>query len=218
VTEGALEDRIWNGADDDGSGSITMLAVAKAFALGPKPRRSLVFVWHTGEERGLWGSHYFVDYPTIPLERAVAQINMDMVGRNRDNRAEESNTLYLVGADRISTELHNLTIDSNDALERPLKLDFEMNDPSDLEGVYFRSDHYCYAAQGIPIVFLTTGLHQDYHTNTDSAEKINYEKMARVGQLVYELGARVGNLDHAPARDNRGPRAGKGSAGKLPVS
>ena len=159
------------------------------------------------------GSRYFADYPTVPIEKIVAQINMDMVGRNRDDKAGESNTLYLVGSDRISTELHNLTIDANSALSAPLKLDFEMNDPADLEQVYYRSDHYSYAAKGIPIVFFTTGLHGDYHFNTDSVEKINFEKMTKVGQLTYETGLRVANLDHAPVRDNRGPRVGKGSEG-----
>ena len=215
ITKEAIEDRFWNGADDDGSGTVTMMAIAKAFATGPKPRRSLLFVWHTGEERGLYGSRYFADYPTVPIDSIVAEINMDMVGRDRDNKPEEANTVYLIGSDRISTELHNLSVDANLALLKPLKLDFEMNDPSDLEQFYYRSDHYSYAAKGIPIVFLTTGLHPDYHANTDSAEKINYEKMGRIGQLTYLLGQRVANLDHPPARDNRGARAGKGTAGKL---
>ncbi len=215
VTEGALEDRFWNGADDDGSGTVAIMAVAKAFALGPRPRRSLIFVWHTGEERGLYGSRYFADYPSVPIDSIVAEINMDMVGRNRDNKPEEANTLYLIGSDRISTELHNLSIDANQTLPRPLKLDFEMNDPADLEQFYYRSDHYSYAAKGIPIVFFTTGLHPDYHANTDSEDKINYEKMGRIGQLAYLIGLRVANLNHTPARDNRGARAGKGTAGKL---
>ena len=215
VTEGAANDRVWNGADDDGSGTVTIMAMAKAFATGSKPRRSLIFVWHSGEEKGLWGSRYFADYPTVPIDKVVAQINMDMVGRNRDNKAEEANTVYIVGSDRISTEFHNTTVDANGALAKPLKLDYEMNDPTDLEQIYYRSDHYSYAAKGVPIVFLTTGLHPDYHANTDSVEKINFEKMARIGQYAYEIGMRTANMDHAPVRDNRGPRVGKGSAGKL---
>jgi len=215
VKEGAVEDRIWNGADDDGSGTTTLLGVAKAFASGPKPKRSLMFLWFAGEERGLWGSRFHADYPTAPIDKIVADLNMDMVGRNRDDKPEEANTVYLVGSDRISTELHNITVESNDSLAKPLKLDFEMNDPTDLEQVYYRSDHYSYAAKGIPIVFFTTGLHPDYHHNTDSVEKINFEKMARIGRLVYEAGRRVANLDHAPVRDNRGPRVGKGSGGKI---
>ena len=215
VTEGTIEDRIWNGADDDGSGTVTMMGIAKAFATGAKPRRSLLFVWHAGEEKGLLGSRYFADYPTVSMDKIVAQVNMDMVGRNRDNKAEETNTVYVVGSDRISTEFHNITVDADADLAKPLKLDYEMNDPTDLEQVYYRSDHYSYAAKGVPIVFLTTGLHQDYHANTDSVEKINFEKMARIGQYGYEIGARTANLDHAPARDNHGPRVGKGSEGKL---
>jgi len=215
VTKGAVEDRIWNGADDDGSGTVTVLGLAKAFAKRPKPKRSLMFLWFAGEERGLWGSRFNADYPTAPIDKIVADLNMDMVGRNRDDKAEEANSVYLVGSDRISTELHNITVDSNAGLAKPLKLDFELNDPTDLEQVYYRSDHYSYAAKGIPIVFFTTGLHPDYHHNTDSVEKINFEKMARIGQLVYETGSRVANLDHAPARDNRGPRVGKGSDGKI---
>ncbi len=215
VTQGATDDRIWNGADDDGSGSMAILAVAKAFALGPKPRRSILFVWHTGEEQGLYGSRYFADYPAVPLDSIVAQINMDMVGRNRDDRAEESNTVYVIGDDRISTELHNVAVDSDLSLPTPLKFDYELNDPADPEQFYFRSDHYSYAAKGIPVIFLTTGLEPDYHANTDSADKINYDKMARICLLARELGIRLGNLDHPPVRDQRGPRAGKGSAGKL---
>ncbi len=215
VKQGATEDRIWNGADDDGSGTATLLGLAKAYATGPKTKRSLAFIWHAGEERGLLGSRYNADYPAVPIEKTVANLNMDMIGRNRDDKAEEENSVYLVGSDRISTELHNLSIAANAGLPKPLKLDYEMNDPSDLEQVYYRSDHYSYAAKGIPIIFYTTGLHGDYHVNTDSIEKIGFEKMARIGQLVYETGRRLANLDHAPARDNKGPRVGKGSDGKI---
>ncbi|MEN3334228.1 MAG: hypothetical protein V7641_3593 [Blastocatellia bacterium] len=215
VTDGAVEDRIWNGADDDGSGTVSILAIAKAFAQGQKPRRSLLFVWHAGEEKGLYGSRYFADYPTVAMDKLVAQINIDMIGRNRDNKAEESNTVYPVGSDRISTEFHNLTFEANQTMPTPLKLDYSMNDPADTEQIYYRSDHYSYAAKGVPIIFLTTGLHPDYHANTDSAEKISYEKMAHIAQYAYEIGLRTANLDHAPARDNRGPRVGRTVAGKL---
>ncbi|HQR33804.1 MAG TPA: M28 family peptidase [Blastocatellia bacterium] len=216
VKPGTAEDRIWNGADDDGSGTVTVLGIAKAFAAGPKPKRSLMFLWFAGEERGLLGSRFNADYPSVALDKVVADLNMDMVGRNRDDKAEEANSVYLVGSDRISTELHNIAVDANASLPKPLKLDYEMNDPTDLEQVYYRSDHYSYAAKGIPIIFFTTGLHGDYHFNSDHVDLINFEKMARIGQLVYETGRRVANLDHAPARDNKGPRVGKGSNGKLP--
>jgi peptidase M28-like protein len=209
VTPGAEDDRIWNGADDDGSGTVALMALLKAFTEGPRPKRSLLFVWHAGEERGLLGSRYFADYPTVPIEQIVAQLNIDMIGRNRDNKTSEANTVYLVGSDRISSELHNLNRSANGALPKPLTLNYEFNDPSDLESLYTRSDHYSYAAKGIPIIFFTTGLHPDYHANTDEVSKIEFDKMTRIVQLVYETGLRVANLDHAPARDNLGPRAGR---------
>ena len=211
VSDGAADDRIWNGADDDGSGTVALMALAKAFAEGPQPRRSLLFVWHAGEERGLWGSRYFADHPTVPIESIVAQLNADMIGRNRDDKASESNTVYLVGSDRISTELHDISREANLALSSPLTFDYEMNAPSDQEQLYYRSDHYSYAAKGIPVIFFTTGLHSDYHANTDHMAKIEFKKMARITRLLYETGMRLGNLGHAPIRDRRGPRAGKGS-------
>jgi Zn-dependent M28 family amino/carboxypeptidase len=209
VTDGAVADRIWNGADDDGSGVVSLMALAKAFAEGPRPKRSLLFVWHTGEESGLWGSRYFADYPTIPMDRIVTQLNIDMIGRNRDDKSSESNTVYPVGSDRISSELHAILEAANRSAPKPLTLNYEMNDPADLEQVYYRSDHYSYAAKGIPIIFFTTGLHPDYHANTDEVSKIEFDKMTRIVQLIYDVGARVANLDHAPARDNKGPRAGR---------
>ena len=209
VTPGAEDDRIWNGADDDGSGTVAIMALAKAFAAGPKPKRSLIFVWHSGEERGLWGSRYFADYPSVPMDRIVAQLNIDMIGRNRDDKASEANTVYLVGSDRISTELHTLNRAANAALPKPLTLNYEFNDPTDLEQLYYRSDHYSYAAKGVPIIFFTTGLHPDYHANTDEVSKIEFDKMTRITQMVYETGLRLANLDHAPVRDHQGPRAGR---------
>ncbi len=211
VTPGRESDRIWNGADDDGSGTVAVMAIARAFAQGPRPRRSVLFVWHAGEERGLLGSRYFADYPTVPLDRIVAQLNIDMIGRNRDDKTSEANTLYLVGSDRISTELHDINRAANRVLDQPLTLDYEMNDPADPEQIYFRSDHYSYAAKGIPVIFFTTGMHPDYHANTDEVSKIEFPKLARVAQLVYETTWMLGNLDHAPARDFKGPRAGRGT-------
>jgi hypothetical protein len=209
ITPGAEEDRIWNGADDDGSGTVTLMAMARAFALGPRPKRSLLFVWHTGEERGRWGSLYFVDHSTVDLSRVVAQLNVDMVGRNRDDRASEWNSVYLVGSDRISTELDAIGQVANQSLKKPLKIDYELNDPSDPESVYTRSDHYSYAAKGIPIIFYTDALHPDYHANTDEVSKIEFDKMARIGDLIYATAWRLASLDHAPVRDRLGPRQGR---------
>jgi peptidase M28-like protein len=208
VTPGAEGDRIWNGADDDGSGTVAIMAIAKAFAEGARPKRSALFVWHVGEERGLWGSRYFADYPTVPISQIVSQLNIDMIGRNRDDRSSEANTVYVVGSDRISTELHVINRTANASLPTPLALDYAFNDPTDTEQLYYRSDHYSYAAKGVPIIFFTTGLHPDYHANTDEVSKIEFEKMTRIVQLVYLTGLRVANLDHAPERDNKGPRAG----------
>jgi hypothetical protein len=207
VKPGAENDRIWNGADDDGSGTVALMALAKAFAEGPRPKRSLLFVWHTGEESGRLGSLYFADHPTVPIANIVAQLNIDMIGRNRDDKASESRTVYLVGSDRISSELDAVSRAANDALAQPLKLDYELNDPADPEQLYFRSDHYSYAAKGIPVIFFTTGLHPDYHRNTDEVSRIEFDKLTRVTGLVYETGWRVANLDHAPLRDNKGARA-----------
>jgi Zn-dependent M28 family amino/carboxypeptidase len=188
------------------------MALARAFAEGPRPRRSLLFVWHTGEEIGRYGSLYFADHPTVPVNQIIAQLNIDMIGRNRDDKPSEANKLYLVGADRISTELDEISRAANAAMPSPMTLDYEFNDLSDGESLYTRSDHYSYAAKGIPVIFFTTGLHSDYHANTDEVSKIEFDKLTRVVKLVYETGTRLANLDHMLLRDgvdNRGARAGK---------
>jgi len=205
-------DRIYNGADDDGSGTTALIGLARAFAQGPKTKRSLIFVWHAGEEIGLQGSKYFTDHPTVPLEKIVAQLNMDMIGRNHDNLASESNTVYLVGSDRISSELHQILLEANAGLAKPMTLNYQLNEPTDPERVYYRSDHYSYAAKGIPIIFFTTFLHPDYHRVTDSVDKIEFEKLAHIAQLVYETGHRVADLDHEPVHDFKGPHLAVGSA------
>ena len=194
-----------------------MMGIAKALATGPRPRRSVVFIWHSGEEAGLYGSRYSADYPVVPLESIQAQLNMDMVGRDDcDNlEGDYTNTVFVVGADRISTDLHNVIVKTNTTLQKPLTLDYELNDPMDPENIYTRSDHYSYAAKGIPIIFFTTGLHRDYHYVTDEIDKIEFPKMARIAELVYGTASRLANLDHMPARDNLGPRRGKGSTGPL---
>jgi hypothetical protein len=212
---GDPNDLISNGADDDGSGTVALMALARAFAQGPRPKRSILFVWHTGEESGLYGSRYNADYPVVPIDKIAAQINIDMIGRNRNDDPKESNTIYVVGSDRISTELHNLNEDANASLPKPWTLDYEMNDPADTESIYTRSDHYSYALKGIPIIFFFTGLHPDYHCPSDSVDKILFDKLARGAQLAYETGRRVANLDRMPVRDNKGPRVGKTVTGKL---
>jgi len=208
-------DIINNGADDDGSGTVGLLAIARAFAQGPRPRRSILFVWHTAEEGGLSGSRYMADHPVVPLDRVAAQLNIDMIGRNRCDNPAEANTVHLVGSDRISTDLHNVNEDANASLPRPLVLSYELNDSADLESLYTRSDHYSYAAKGVPVTFFTTGLHRDYHYVTDEVDKILFDKLARVAQLAYTSAWRLASLDAAPVRDRRGPRVGKGQTGRL---
>jgi hypothetical protein len=212
---GAEPDLIFNGADDDGSGSVALMAIAKAFATGPRPRRSIIFVWHAAEEAGLLGSRYFADFPPIPLEAVQAGFNIDMIGRNRDDQASQANTVFVVGADRISTDLHNLVVATNDGMAQPLTLDFEYNDPSDPNSFYTRSDHYSYAAKGIPVAFFFTGTHPDYHGAGDHVDKILFPKLVRIAQLIYQAGFGVANTDRVLERDNRGPRAGVGFTGAL---
>lgn len=208
-------DLIFNGADDDGSGSTGLLGIAKAFAQGPKPRRSVIFVWHTGEEGGLQGSRFMADFPTVPLESVQAQFNIDMIGRNRDDNPSEASTVYVIGADRISTDLHNIVVDANLSTAEPLALNYEYNDPRDPNSFYTRSDHYSYASKGIPVAFFFTGTHPDYHGADDEVDKIIFPKMQRVAQMVYEAGFAVAEQSTPLVRDNLGPRTGKGHVGKI---
>ena len=210
-------DYINNGADDDGSGSATLMGVARAFATGPRPKRSIVLIWHAGEEAGLLGSRYNADFPIVPLDKVQAVLNMDMVGRDDCDNLEGdfSNSVFLVGDDRISTDLHNVIVQANQTMSKPLTLDYEMNDPADPEGVYTRSDHFSYAIKGIPVAFFTTGLHPDYHRVSDSVEKILFPKMARIGQLMYESGFAIAATDKVLERDNKGPRVGFGTKAEV---
>jgi peptidase M28-like protein len=204
----ARRDSINNGADDDGSGSVTVLEVAEAFAKGKvKPKRSILFVWHTGEEKGLLGSRYFTDHPTVARDSIVAQINIDMVGRGAatDLRAGSESYLQLVGSRRLSTELGDLTETVNKSQAAPFTLDYTFDANGHPENIYCRSDHYNYARYGIPVVFLTTGLHGDYHQVTDEPQYIDYPHMARVGRFVLDLTTRVADLDHRPVVDKPKP-------------
>ena len=204
----ARRDSINNGADDDGSGTVTVLEVAEAFAKGKvKPRRSLLFVWHTGEEKGLLGSRFFMDHPTVPRDSIVAQINIDMVGRGAaaDLPAGGDKYLQLVGSRRLSSELGDLTEVVNKEQKTPFVLDYAYDANGHPENIYCRSDHYNYARYGIPVVFFTTGLHGDYHQVTDEPQYIDYPHMARIGQLVFTLANRVAGLDHRPVVDKPKP-------------
>jgi hypothetical protein len=201
-------DSINNGADDDGSGSVTVLEVAEAFAAATaKPRRSLLFVWHTGEEKGLLGARWFTDHPTVPRDSIVAQINIDMVGRGAaaDLGAGSPTYLQLVGSRRLSTELGDLTETVNRAEAMPFTFDYAFDANGHPDNIYCRSDHYHYARYGIPVVFLTTGLHGDYHQVTDEPQYIDYPHMTRIAQFVRTLTTRVADLDHRPVVDKPKP-------------
>ncbi|HMA22230.1 MAG TPA: M20/M25/M40 family metallo-hydrolase [Gemmatimonadaceae bacterium] len=197
-------DSINNGADDDGSGTVTVLEIAEALnAMPVKPKRSILFVWHTGEEKGLLGSKWFTDNPTVPREQIVAQLNMDMVGRGSaaDIAGGGPDYLQLVGSRRVSTELGDIVEAVNSSLKRPFKFDYQFDANGHPERIYCRSDHYEYARYGIPITFFTTGLHPDYHQVTDEPQYIDYEHMSRVADFVKDIAVRVANLDHRPKVD-----------------
>jgi hypothetical protein len=187
------QDRICNGADDDGSGTTAMLGMAEALAKAPKrPKRSILFVWHCGEEKGLWGSRYFTEYPTVPLKSIVAQINMDMIGRSKaagDTNARNAeltgpNTIYLIGSTMMSTELGEIVNTVNKSYLN-LTFDTRYDDPKDPNRFFYRSDHINYARRGIPIIFFFDGVHEDYHRAGDTADKIDYQKMEKVTRTIY---------------------------------
>jgi hypothetical protein len=213
----ARRDSIYNGADDDGSGSVSALEIAQYFAgQKTKPKRSLLFVWHVGEEAGLYGSQWFTDHPTVPRDSIVAQLNMDMVGRGagsditgstKEGGKVHGNPDYvqLVGSRRLSTQLGDLAETVNRTEKRPLSFDYTMDANGHPQVIYCRSDHYEYARYGIPIIFFTTGGHADYHQVTDEPQYIDYDRMARVAQYVADLATRVGNLDQRPVVDKTRP-------------
>lgn len=188
---------IYYGADDDGSGTSMLLELAEAFALNlTPPKRTLIFLAVSGEEKGLLGSRYYVENPLFPLERTIANINIDMVGRI-DKKYEEKNTdhyTYVIGSDKISVQLDSLLNVANRETEN-LTLDYTYNRDNDPNQFYRRSDHYNFAERGIPVVFFFTGIHEDYHRPTDTVDKIMFEKMARIGRVVYYTVWKVANSE-----------------------
>lgn len=189
---------IFNGADDNGSGTSTVLEVAQAFALakedGVGPRRSMLFMLVSGEEKGLLGSQFYVENPLFPLENTVANINVDMVGRVDEKHEGNPNYIYVIGSDRLSTELHEINESANSQFTQ-LELDYTYNAEDDPNRYYYRSDHYNFAERGIPAVFYFNGTHEDYHQATDTVDKINFEKMQRIGKLVFHTAWELANRD-----------------------
>ena len=180
---------IYNGADDNGSGTVAMLEIAEAFALakeqGYSPKRSIVFLHVTAEERGLLGSEYYADYdPLVPIENTIANLNMDMMGRADPKRGVKNlNYVYVIGSDILSDDLHNINLDANNYAN--LELDFRFNDINDPNQFYYRSDHYHFVKNNIPSIFYFSGVHEDYHQPTDTAEKILYEPYKRRVKLIF---------------------------------
>ena len=199
---------IYHGADDDGSGTSAVLAIARAMSLN-RPRRSVLVIFHAGEELGLLGSEYNADYaPVVPLDRMVVDLNIDMIGRSKpsgdkdpaDEHLTDANTVYLVGSNRISPELHEISEETNEQFQK-LKLDYYYNDPANPERIYYRSDHWNYAKHGIPVIFYFSGTHVDYHRPTDTVDKIDFSKMTQITRLIFETGWRIANLDHRLLRN-----------------
>ncbi|HEV2835356.1 MAG TPA: M20/M25/M40 family metallo-hydrolase [Pyrinomonadaceae bacterium] len=197
----AGNDTICNGADDDGSGTTALLSMAEALAKSPtRPKRSILFVWHCGEERGLWGSRYFTEYPTVPLDHVVAQINIDMIGRSkkegdtntRNAELTGPDSIYLIGSTMMSTELGELVNTVNKSFLN-LTFDTKYDDPKDPNRFFFRSDHYNYAKKGIPIIFFFDGTHEDYHRPGDTPDKIDYQKMEKVTRTIYMTAWEIAN-------------------------
>lgn len=188
-----------NGADDDGSGTVAILEIAEAFKAavddGYRPKRSVLFLHVTGEELGLYGSKYYTDVdPIFPLENTIANLNIDMIGRIDDAHQANPNYVYLIGSDKRSSELHILSEEINKTYSQ-LELDYTYNDEKDPNRFYYRSDHYNFAKNKVPVIFYFTGVHEDYHKATDTADKINYELLAKRTQLIFYTAWEIANRE-----------------------
>ncbi len=206
-------DKIFNGADDDGSGTVAVLSIAEALARSPKrPKRSILFVWHCGEEKGLWGSDYFNKFPTVDIKKVVAQLNIDMIGRSRkaddtnpkNKELSGENTIYVIGADMMSSTLGSVVKGTN-AGYLNMVYDFRYDDPKDPNRFFFRSDHFNYAVNGIPIAFWFDGVHEDYHQAGDHADKIDYVRMEKITRTIFLTMWKLGDLNERPKVDKQLP-------------
>lgn len=197
---------LYPGADDDGSGTVGVLEIAEAFAKAAKegkgPRRSVLFLCNSGEEKGLWGSEYYTDHPLYPLDKTTADLNIDMIGRSDPDRKPDTlNYVYVVGDDKLSTDLKAISEGINNKYTK-LQLDYKYNDPNDKERIYYRSDHYNFARYGVPIIFYYDGmLRPDYHRPSDTPDKINYDLMQKRAQLVFYTGWEMANRNAMLKRD-----------------
>ncbi len=197
---------IYYGADDDGSGTVSVIELAEAFAKakteGKGPRRSIVFMTVSGEEKGLWGSAYYGENPIFPLEKTTADLNIDMIGRMDPKRTagDSTNYVYVVGDDKLSSDLRTINEAANKKYTK-LELDYKFNDPKDPMRIYYRSDHYNFAKHGVPIIFYFNGTHADYHRPTDTPDKINYPLLAKRAQLVFYTAWEMANRNEMLKRD-----------------
>ena len=196
--EGIKDGKIYNGADDDGSGTVALLEIAEAFKkaadAGKGPKRSVLFLHVTGEEKGLLGSKYYTENPIFPIANTVCDLNIDMVGRIDDRHKDDPNYVYLIGSDKLSTELHNLSEEVNKKYTK-INLDYKYNDENDPNRYYYRSDHYNFAQYNVPIIFYFNGTHADYHKHTDTPDKINYELLENRARLVFYTAWEVANRE-----------------------
>jgi Zn-dependent M28 family amino/carboxypeptidase len=206
-------DKIWNGADDDGSGTVAILAIAEALAKSRvRPKRSVLFVWHAGEEKGLWGAEYFNKFPTVNIKNVIAQLNIDMIGRSKkpgdeDPRNKElsgPNEVYVIGAEMMSSTLGAITKGTNDAFLK-LEYNYKYDDPKDPNRFFFRSDHFHYAVNGIPVAFWFTGVHEDYHQPGDHPDKIDYQKMEKITRTIFMTMWKLTDLRTRPEVDKQLP-------------
>ena len=202
------QDSIFNGADDDGTGSMGLLEIAEAFATSKdRPRRSMLFIWHVGEELGLYGSEYFTDHPTVPRDSITTELNIDMIGRGgaQDLPGGGPGYLQMIGSRRLSTELGDLMDAEAKKINPPFTYDYQFDANGHPQQFYCRSDHYEYARYGIPIAFMSTGGHPEYHQVTDEPQYIDYDKLARVSQLVFNAAKTIANMDHRLVVDKPKP-------------
>lgn len=204
---GMKNGEIYNGADDDGSGTVALLEIAQAFKEAEKkgqgPKRSILFLHVTGEEHGLHGSRYYSENPLFPLENTIADINIDMIGRRDTLHPATNNYIYVIGSDRLSSELHTINEEVNTKFTK-LELDYKYNDRNDPERIYFRSDHYNFAKKGIPSIFFFNGIHADYHLPSDTPDKIEYDALAKRAQLAFALAWELANRKERIKVDKNG--------------
>ncbi len=197
---------IYYGADDDGSGTVSIIELAEAFSKAKKegkgPRRSILFMTVTGEEKGLWGSAYYAANPVYPLAKTTADLNIDMIGRIDPKRikGDSTNYVYVVGDDKLSSDLRKISETVNNKYTK-LELDYKFNDPDDKEFIYYRSDHYNFAKNGVPIIFYFNGTHADYHRPTDTPDKINYKLMEKRARFVFYTAWEMANRNEMLKRD-----------------